>query len=45
MDHYVGEEISTGKSKRYTAADGNMILVVEKREDGTYVLVDYVLMK
>jgi hypothetical protein len=31
--------------KRYTAADGNMILVVEKREDGTYVLADFVLMK
>ena len=45
MDHCVGEEESTVRSKRYTAADGSMILVVEKREDGTYVLVDYVLMK
>ena len=45
MDHCVGEEESTVRSKRYTAADGKMILVVEKREDGTYILVDYVLMK
>ena len=45
MDHCVGEEEGTVRSKRYTAADGNIILVVEKREDGTYVLVDYVLMK
>jgi hypothetical protein len=45
MDHRVGEEESTVRSKRYTAADGNIILVVEKREDGTYALVDFVLMK
>jgi hypothetical protein len=45
MDHCIGEEESTVRPKRYTAADGNMILVVEKREDGTYVLVDFVLMK
>jgi len=45
MDHCIGEEESTVRPKRYTAADGNMILVVEKWEDGTYVLVDFVLMK
>jgi hypothetical protein len=33
MDHCVGEEESTVRSKRYTAADGNIILVVEKREE------------
>jgi len=44
MDHLVGEEEST-VPKRYTAADGNIILVVEKRDDGTYALVDFVLMK
>jgi hypothetical protein len=45
MDHCIGEEESSVKPKRYTAADGNIILVVEKREGGTYVLVDFVLMK
>jgi len=44
MGHCVGEESSV-KPKRYTAAHRNIILVVEKREDGTYALVDFVLLK
>jgi hypothetical protein len=45
MEQCFGEEESITGSKRYTPADGNIILVVEKLEDGTYVLVDFVLMK
>ena len=44
MDFPAGEE-RTVKPRRYTAADGNVILVIEKREDGTYILVDFVVMK
>jgi len=45
MGRFVGEEESSVMPKRYTAAHRNIILVVEKREDGTYVLVDFVLMR